>query len=192
MRTYLDYPAQLALWRTLPHKVVAPDGRTFQPRRYRKQWYVGITAIQAFRPGIRLTEQGKRCSYERKRHNLVAVGPALAIMLGRPELADLVGGEDLQRLRESWEHQQNAQALGQMKAVNEARLGYEYETLAVSYDSDEDVSYFRIRAGQRGRGLAAIEKVLSPEDFADIYEISFNRNDNNSFCDLAADPQHWE
>ena len=79
MRTWLDYPAQLALWRTVPHRVVAPTGQTLEPRRYRKDWYVGITDIQAFRPGIKLTEEGKRCSYERKRHNLVAVGPTLPL-----------------------------------------------------------------------------------------------------------------
>lgn len=191
MSTLLDYPAQLALWRTVPLKVVAPTGRIIELRRCRKNWYIGITTIQQFKPGIKLTEQGKKCSYERKKHNLVAVGPALAIMLDRPELASLLGGDDLQGLRGCWEYEQNAQAIRQMKSVSEAQLGFRYETLTVRYDSSGDMTHFRIRAGQRVRGLAAIEKVLSPEEFSDIYEISFSQDENRSFCDLAADSQYW-
>ena len=103
-------------------------------------------------------------------------------------MASLVGGEELKCVKVYWDCQQNDKAMRNLKSLNEARLGYQYETLTVRYDSRGDTTHFRIRAGQRVRGLAAIEKVLSPEEFADICEISFNQDDNVSFCDLAADP----
>jgi hypothetical protein len=178
----LDYPELLALWRTVP-----PEWR----RRCRKHPSISLAAIQDHKPGLRLTYWGKPTRYVHKGQPLVAVGPALAVILDRPELAALKGGGDLEWVKESWEYERNREALGELRRIDEACLGYQFETVEVSFIGTSN-RRFRVRTGCRGHALRAIEQVLEPGELDAVWGITFRDGDDGPVhADLAADPQYW-
>lgn len=164
----LEYPELLALWRTVPlswRKLCRKDAAC-----------LALDLIQKYKPGIRLTAEGRPTKHVHKKRQYVAVGPALAAILDRPELAALKGGDELVAAKASQEYRQNRIAQDNLKNIVEARLGYQYETVKVSFwESDERVS-FRIRSGHRGHALRAIEQVLQQDELDDIWEIEFRAN----------------
>ncbi len=191
MNTDLEYPEILAFWRTVPITIKMPDGSYNLKRKYlRDDWGIRLSVIQEFRPGINLNEAGKPSKYVRKKRDWVVIGPALAIILNRPELTALKGGQLLANEKSNWEYNQNQKALNALQGIVEQNLGYKVETMDVGFRSSDDMRY-RIRAGQRRRAVQALEQVLSADEFEDIYSITFDRDDDARAIDLAANPQHW-
>jgi len=188
----LDYPELLRLWRTVP---------VFWRGKYRKWWGVPLSVIQEYKPGINLTESGKPTRYKHKNpDHWVLIGPALALILDRPELTQLVGGSQLTDAKSCWDYRQNQAAIATIKATDEAHKGYQYETLQVSWDWADGVSWedrkpdtvFRIRRGQRKKALLTLAQVLTEEEFTEINEVSFSDDDKRPDVDLAAEEQYWQ
>jgi len=179
----LEYPELLALWRTVPME--------WRKLCRKEAAALALDVIQNHKPGIRLTSAGKPTKYVHKRRQYVAVGPALALILDRPELARLKGGQCLAEAKANWDYQQNRLAEKSLKRVSEACLGYGCETVEVNFWDSNDLRLFRIRSGHRGRALRAIERVLSAEEFNDIWMIAFRSDDDPAAVDLAADPDYW-
>lgn len=179
----LEYPELLALWRTVP---------LYWRKRCRKyDDDLALDVIQDYKPGIRLTAEGRPTKHVHKARHCVNLGPALAVILDRPDLTALKGGFGLFVAKERWEDRQNRVAQDNLKSIAEARLGYQYETVEVSFwESDERMS-FRIRSGHRGHALRAIEQVLRQDELDDIWQIQFRADGDPPFVDLAADPQYW-
>ena len=179
----LEYPELLKLWRTVPlywRKLCRKDAVC-----------LALDVIQEYKPGIRLTAEGRPTKYVHKKRQYVAVGPALAAILGRRELTALKGGDELAQAKEIWEDRQNRVAQDNLKSIAEARLGYQYETVEVRFWESDERRSFRIRSGHRGHALRAIEQVLQHDELDDIWQIRFRDDSDASFVDLAADPQYW-
>lgn len=119
------------------------------------------------------------------------VGPALAVILDRPGLVSLKGGQDLDDVKKRWDYKHLEAAIDQLKHYEEQRLGYEYETIQVGFSGGDSRS-FRIRRGQRGRGLHAIGQVLTDQELDEAYAVYFGQGDESDFVDLASDAKYWQ